>query len=430
MVLLIVTLLVRGNSLPKQVLGRFEVDQQKTTVRTIVKIIGSSFTRHPDLSIFPYKNSNGCSYEIFAELEALDCKGNVERLDTYDSAKDLIQAWDIVKDLRPGTIHVMEVDLTHLCGGHTVMGPSFSPYDGDIAAIDGLFSNVESGANPNGYSNEHVKSVSGRIKSVMIEKTLDGKDAAVIHLVERNDYGIVIFPELYEAYRSMILGNAYLEYTGICQECRFIGDYSKMIIVNSIAVPDVEAEANSDDENKNLDHSNRNKDVIVYLHGMESTPSTSSSAQAVKERFADYEVLVPDYRPLERSHEEIGAYLAEYIANTIARSEGEVYLIGISLGGYWAFTMGCKIPYISQSILLNPSFRCYPDMPLVPLRAGFPISIIVNLDDDVVDPQNTIDRFTGLAYIKTFNVGGHRFTNREEMLDEIEKTINSVADGL
>jgi len=164
-------------------------------------------------------------------------------------------------------------------------------------------------------------------------------------------------------------------------------------------------------------------ETIIFLHGKESTPETSTSAQAVREYFNKDTVLVPDYKPLERSHEEIEVYLSRYIKNAGL----DVSLVGISLGGYWAYKMACQ-ENASRCIMLNPSFRCYPDVPIVPAKPGLPISIIVNLDDDVVNPSDAIDRFKDRAGIVTFNQGGHRFNNREEMLSEISKAMNSVCE--
>jgi uncharacterized protein len=167
-------------------------------------------------------------------------------------------------------------------------------------------------------------------------------------------------------------------------------------------------------------------ETIIFLHGKESTPETSSSAKAVKEYFSGYDVLVPDYRPLERTHEEVEVFLTEFIEDAM-KNNNIVHLVGISLGGYWAYTMGCKFREITDCVLLNPSFRCYPEIPVVPTKPGLPISIIVNLDDDIVNPQDAIERFSGRAYIKTYKAGGHRFSNRNEMIGEIEKALNSIA---
>jgi pimeloyl-ACP methyl ester carboxylesterase len=170
-------------------------------------------------------------------------------------------------------------------------------------------------------------------------------------------------------------------------------------------------------------------DTIIFLHGKESTPESSGSAKAIIEYFKNYTVLVPDYRPLERAYEEIENFLTGYIQNAIAKADGMVHLVGISLGGYWAYTMACKIRDVYQCILLNPSFRCYPEFPIVPPPHGLPISLIVNLDDDVLNPYDAIKRFEGRAGITTFECGGHRFNNRNEMLHEIEKPLNQVCGG-
>ena len=167
-------------------------------------------------------------------------------------------------------------------------------------------------------------------------------------------------------------------------------------------------------------------ETIIFLHGKESTPETSGSAQAVRDYFKDYAVLVPDYRPLERSYEEIEKYLTEYIQDAIEKKVDLVSLVGISLGGYWAYTMACKISRANECILLNPSFRCYPEVPVEPPPPGMSIHVVVNLDDEVLDPYEAIRRFKGRARITTFETGGNRFTNRDEMLHEIEKSLNLI----
>ena len=100
---------------------------------------------------------------------------------------------------------------------------------------------------------------------------------------------------------------------------------------------------------------NHKAETIIFLHGKESTPETSMSAKAVIEYLKNEDVSVPDYQPLARSHAEIEEFLSSYIENAGV----DVTLIGISLGGYWAYTMACKKENVSRCILLNPSFRCY-----------------------------------------------------------------------
>jgi len=169
---------------------------------------------------------------------------------------------------------------------------------------------------------------------------------------------------------------------------------------------------------------NHKAETIIFLHGKESTPETSRSAKAVIEYFKNEDVSVPDYQPLARSHAEI----EEFLSSCIETAGVDVTLIGISLGGYWAYTMACKKANVSRCILLNPSFRCYQDIPVTAAKNGLPITVVVNLDDEIINPADAIERFTGRASVVTFEKGGHRFDNREQMLAEICKAINTITD--
>jgi len=168
------------------------------------------------------------------------------------------------------------------------------------------------------------------------------------------------------------------------------------------------------------------RDVILFLHGKESSPATSSSATDIREYFESYEVLVPDYRPLERTHGEIEEYLSSYIEDVLNRSDGEVNLVGISLGGYWAYRMASHLQYVTRVVLLNPSFRCYPGVPPSAPKQNLPVSLIVCLDDEVVDPHDAIARLQGRARIVTFESGGHRFANRGQMLQEVALALQMI----
>lgn len=164
--------------------------------------------------------------------------------------------------------------------------------------------------------------------------------------------------------------------------------------------------------------------TIIFLHGKEATPETSASAKAIKEHFTAYNVLVPDYLPMERTYDEVESFLTTYIENVI-KDGNLIHLVGISLGGYWAYTMGCKIPHVQQCVLLNPAFHCYPDKPVAPPKPDLHITIVVNLDDEIVDPNEAIDRFKGCADIKIFETGGHRFSNCKDMVGAVDTALNS-----
>lgn len=164
-------------------------------------------------------------------------------------------------------------------------------------------------------------------------------------------------------------------------------------------------------------------ETIIFLHGKESTPETSSSAQAVKEFFCNDLVLVPDYRPLEHTHDEVERYLSAYIADS-----WDSVLVGISLGGYWSYRMSClQKAHVRSCVMLNPSFNCYPEVPILNPPYGLPISLAVNLDDDVVNPQAAIERFKNRCGIYAFEKGGHRFDNKSEMCQVIKDSVNTCS---
>ena len=80
--------------------------------------------------------------------------------------------------------------------------------------------------------------------------------------------------------------------------------------------------------------------TIIFLHGKQSTPEGSGSGKAIREHFSkEHTVLIPDYKPMERTHQEIEAYLKAYIS-----PRPGALIVGISLGGYWAYRMTCTLP--------------------------------------------------------------------------------------
>ena len=52
---------------------------------------------------------------------------------------------------------------------------------------------------------------------------------------------------------------------------------------------------------------------IIFIHGKESDPKNSSKAQEIQDRFPESIVSVPDYRPKERSFEEIDDFFKDYL---------------------------------------------------------------------------------------------------------------------
>jgi predicted esterase YcpF (UPF0227 family) len=166
---------------------------------------------------------------------------------------------------------------------------------------------------------------------------------------------------------------------------------------------------------------NNRKQTIIFLHGKQSTPEGSGSGKAIRDHFApEHTLLVPDYRPLERTHEEIETFLKGVIS-----AHPGALLVGISLGGYWAFRMTCVLPkeLNLSCVLLNPYFYNYPEIEVPMPAKDARITVVVNLDDDLINPQEVIKRFSGHATIVTFEKGGHRFADKRPIVEAVRANL-------
>jgi hypothetical protein len=183
-----------------------------------------------------FRHSNG-TYEIFVDLEALDCCGDVAEMGMYHHAHDILQAWRILQPLRPGSIHCVEGEIRFGTEKLELMAPDILPCRGDIGFVESCFSRYDERDCTRVLKPTTSKTVSGHIKDIVIEKTKHG-DGAIILLAERDDFVPVILPDLYESYKSMILRGDYLEYCGIPQESyETENGCVTMIIVETINTP-------------------------------------------------------------------------------------------------------------------------------------------------------------------------------------------------
>lgn len=162
------------------------------------------------------------------------------------------------------------------------------------------------------------------------------------------------------------------------------------------------------------------KKTIIFLHGKQSTPEGSGSGKAIREHFSkEYTVLIPNYKPMERTHEEIESYLKEYIS-----PHPEALIVGISLGGYWAYRMTCVLPALGLScVLLNPYFYNYPGVEIPTPPEGARLTVVVNLDDDLINPEAVLARFSGVARIVTSEKGGHRFADKRPIVEAVRSRL-------
>lgn len=159
---------------------------------------------------------------------------------------------------------------------------------------------------------------------------------------------------------------------------------------------------------------------ILFLHGRESTPETSSTSKSIKDYFSGkYEVLVPDYKP-NLQYSTVKQNLLKFYDENIKYND-EVVVIGISLGGYWATELTNMRP-VTNIILLNPALWYYGERPDV--NADVAGHIIMNMDDDIVNNYITGVEFEGRFLFNTFQTGGHRMSNMDKVLPLIDNTLD------
>lgn len=162
---------------------------------------------------------------------------------------------------------------------------------------------------------------------------------------------------------------------------------------------------------------------IVFLHGFGSTSTVSTTGRGIRRVFADQDVACLDYdsitpaQDMPRLQQEIEVY-------------GDVVLIGVSLGGFLARYLASKCLNVKRLILLNPAigaastahtlvgqevhgrivpedfYQQFKDLLVEQDRKDLAISVVLCTDDEVVDPQVTLDRFSRHATL-LLTQGGH-----------------------
>ena len=102
-------------------------------------------------------------------------------------------------------------------------------------------------------------------------------------------------------------------------------------------------------------------------------------------------------------------------------------IVSISLGGYWALNTANKkyfeIPLDDfKCILLNPALDYYNDV-IYPVN-DLPVTFFLNENDKLFDSHKTYDYLKFRCDCRLFKTGGHRMTNINELLPNIEKAVN------
>ena len=167
---------------------------------------------------------------------------------------------------------------------------------------------------------------------------------------------------------------------------------------------------------------------IIFLHGLESTPETSSSVKLIIEEFGSVNVHVPHYFPKETTFLSIIQHLTSLITHYTETMGEDVMLVGISLGGFWALKM-TEFTKVKKVILINPAIfkSCERYGTMIDTPSDVMGAMLLNMDDDVVDNEQNFEVYRDKFSVTRFATGGHRATNKEELLPVIRKAVNTLS---
>ena len=184
---------------------------------------------------------------------------------------------------------------------------------------------------------------------------------------------------------------------------------------------------------------------IIYIHGFNSA-GYGEKINHLRKAFGDENVIAPTlpYNP------EKAIKLLEYLVEKMKNDD--LYLVGTSLGGYYALYLTNK--YGVPSIIINPSLYPYKSLEsqvghqknyktgeeyefkkeyldfLKKIRFSksdlekYKNKIFVYLDenDELLDSRETAEYFKDF-YVKMYSGGNHRFAHMPELIQDLRKTM-------
>jgi len=162
--------------------------------------------------------------------------------------------------------------------------------------------------------------------------------------------------------------------------------------------------------------------MIIALHGKDSSSKKSYTIQKllIDDRLKDETVYALDYNS-DDSYEKIRESLIENVEYIMkGHSDYSITFVGLSLGGFWAKHLANF--YKERAVLVNPSISYYGEFEEDDVDT--PLIILLGLNDEVVNPQITIDRYQNRAKL-VITDGDHRM---HEYFDEIVKEIIFIRD--
>ena len=184
---------------------------------------------------------------------------------------------------------------------------------------------------------------------------------------------------------------------------------------------------------------------IIYIHGFNSA-GYGEKINHLREAFGDENVITPTLP----SNPEKAIKLLEYLVEKM--KDDDLYLVGTSLGGYYAMYLTHK--YNVPSIIINPAIKVYEslkdevgtqtnyktnevyefkkeyldylksiEVPKAELKkVKDKIYVYLDEDDELLDSKETANFFKDF-YVKMYPGGNHRFTHMKELIEDMKNNI-------
>jgi predicted esterase YcpF (UPF0227 family) len=184
--------------------------------------------------------------------------------------------------------------------------------------------------------------------------------------------------------------------------------------------------------------------AILYIHGFNSS-GNSGKVAALRSAFSDMEVSSPTF-----SHRagETASRVSDETKLLMRRHAGEVVIVGTSMGGFWAnwaaSLMGLRAVLINPALHPSQTLRMAIGQEMEPGvvwsqencdeyveferqgsdRMRQPMTVMVALDDEVIQPGLTIEYFKPFAKVAVYSAGGHRFNDYDEICRKVLETLD------
>ncbi len=184
---------------------------------------------------------------------------------------------------------------------------------------------------------------------------------------------------------------------------------------------------------------------IIYIHGFNSA-GYGEKINHLRKAFGDENIITPTLPPNPEKAIKLLEYLVEKLKND------DLYLVGTSLGGYYAAYLSHKFGV--PSIIINPStkpweslknevgtqknyktdevyefkkeYLDYLEKIYIPIseleKVKDKIFVYLDEEDELLDSKETAEYFKNF-YVKMYPGGNHRFTHMKELIEDMKNNI-------